>query len=251
MLIDVNVWSGRWPFQRFSLDSTEALAEHLHSQGICRALVSPVETAFHPDPHEYNEPLMAQLQAHPLLQVVPVLNPSLAGWESRMETYLAAPEATALRLLPNYHLYELDHPAVLTMARTLAARGIPLLLQLRLEDERGQYPALQIGGVPVAAVRRLVERVPQLRLACLCAYMAEAVELVQAGPNVWVDLAFVETLDTVAALCQQVPAQRVLFGSHTPFLYTGANLAKLENANISAQALEAIGSQNALQFLSA
>ena len=245
MLIDVNVSLGHWPFQKFALDSAAKLTAHLQAEGIDRALVSPVETAFHPDPHEYNIPLFAALAPHPELLPVPVLNPSLPNWEERLAEYTGEHTIRAVKSLPNYHLYTLDDPQVDRFAESLLECGQTLLLQIRLEDERNQYPPLKIEGVPVDSIIELAQRFPRLPIVCLCPYMAEVAPLIEGSANIHIDLAFVETLNTVATLLEQAPADRVLFGSHTPFLYTRAARMKLDHAEIPPASLTAISSGNA------
>ena len=245
MLIDVDVSLGHWPFQKFALDTATKLAAHLRAEGIDRALVSAAETAFHPDPHEYTPPLFAALAPHPELHPVPVFNPSLPGWEERLSEYTGEHAIRTVKILPNYHLYPLDDPRVDRFAESLLERELTLLLQIRLEDERNQYPPLQIQGVPVDSIIRLGQRFPRLPILCLCPYMGEVVPLVEGSDNIHIDLAFVETLNTVATLLERVPADRVLFGSHTPFLYTRAACMKLDHAEIPAASLESISSGNA------
>ena len=58
-------------------------------------------------------------------------------------------------------------------------------------------------------------------------------------------LGFVEYLDTLATLLRKAPYDRVLFGSHMPFLYTGAVMMKLTRARISKRAAAAIAHGNA------
>ncbi|MFH1567710.1 MAG: hypothetical protein ABIL09_06875, partial [Gemmatimonadota bacterium] len=143
MLIDVNVSLGHWPFQKLRPQTAGELAAHLAAEGIDRALVSPVEAALHPDPHEYNEPLLEQVAGEPRLRPVPVINPALPGWRGRLAAYGDA-GVPAVKVHPNYHLYSLDHPEMGALGAALSERGLPLLLQMRLEDERNQYAALQI-----------------------------------------------------------------------------------------------------------
>lgn len=240
MLIDVNVSLGHWPFQKLAPQSAGDLAAHLASEGIDRALVSPVEAILHPDPHEYNAPLMEALDEVPSLWSAPVINPSLPGWEERLEEYAAA-GARAVKVHPNYHLYDLSGDCAGALASELEARGMPLLVQMRVEDERNQYAPLQIAGVPVEQVKDLAAKHPELAIVCLCPYLPEAVELATCEGRVYVDLAFVETLDTVAALLEQgVPAERVVLGSHTPFLYTRAARMKLDCASVPEATVAAI-----------
>jgi predicted TIM-barrel fold metal-dependent hydrolase len=64
-----------------------------------------------------------------------------------------------------------------------------------------------------------------------------------------VDISFVETLNTVSALLKEIPATRVLFGSHTPFLYTRSAIMKIKAAEISQEDLDAITYGNAQRLI--
>ena len=108
MLIDVDVSVGHWPFQRLKPDTAEQLAGHLQDLGVDQGLVSAVETALYPDPHEYNVSLLTAVAHREGLRPVPVLNPSLPGWEACLASYLDRPAVPAVKILPNYHLYALD-----------------------------------------------------------------------------------------------------------------------------------------------
>ncbi len=248
MLIDVNCWLGSWPFQRFAAGTAPALARRLQAEGIDLALVSPAEGILRPDPQDDNEALFRAVARTPALRPVPVLNPSLPGWPEQLRRW-AARRIPAVRVLPNYHLYDLDGPAAAALAAALVELDLPLLVQLRVEDERSQHPLLRVAGVPVETVLAYAQRHPALRLACLCPYFGEAVALATGAANVWVDLAFAETLDTVVSLLARVPAERLLFGSHTPFLYPRAACAKLERAGLPPDAMEALRSGNARRLL--
>jgi len=47
-------------------------------------------------------------------------------------------------------------------------------------------------------------------------------------------------MNTVAALLKEIPASRVLFGSHTPFLYTESALLKIQYAETGQKEKDAI-----------
>jgi len=59
----------------------------------------------------------------------------------------------------------------------------------------------------------------------------------------------VETLRTVDSLLKEVPQERVLFGSHTPFLQTRAAVMKLRAPYVPEPIQRAIAWENALSFL--
>ena len=86
-------------------------------------------------------------------------------------------------------------------------------------------------------------------IIALCAYLGEARGLTALARNVHVDLSFLETLDAVAAALADIPARQILFGSHTPFLYTRAAVMKLAGAAIPAPDRRAIAAGNARRLL--
>jgi len=250
MLIDVNASSGRWPFQVFALDSAARLSKHCESKGISLAWVSSIETLLCPDPDIYNRGLLKTLEPFPNLAPVMVINPSLANWRERLEEYTRFRETAAIKVVPGYHGYSPSSKCLDALMETLAERGdVVLMIQMRVEDERNQYPLLTVAGVEAGQIIRFAGRFPEVPILCLCSYLKEAVSLIQGSDNIYVDISFVETLNTVAALLEKVPASRVLFGSHTPFLYTESTVLKLTAAEISKADFDAIAFKNAESLL--
>ena len=243
MIVDCNVSLGHWPFASFGLETARGLDGHLRRRGIDRALVSSVDAVLYPEPEECNVRLRKALGGFPSLVPVPVVNPRV---DSAPEI-LAAPKLRAVKLIPNYHGYSLaDHRAV-AVCREAGKRGAAVMVQMRMEDERGHYELLKVKGVTVEEIAALVAEVPGLSLVALCPYFAEAVALAKL-PGVFVDISFTEKPDTLALLLAEVPAGRILFGSHTPLYYTGAALAKLTSAEIGERERQAIGGGNAVRL---
>lgn len=246
MLIDVNCSLGWWPFQRFRQDTAGKLARHLASEGVSRALVSAVENVLYPDPHVYNRLLLKKLKPYPGLVPIMVLNPSLSHWQECLDAYDAAETGHAVKILPNYHRYSLDAPCVAALMEALARKPKRVLIvQMRVEDERNQYPPMKIPGVSVEEIIALANRFPKVRIVCLCSYRREAASLVKETENVYVDTAFLEFLNTLRFVTDKIPAGRLLFGSNTPILYTRSNIMKVRCAEIPRRDLRAISSANA------
>ncbi|MBN1676080.1 MAG: amidohydrolase family protein [Kiritimatiellae bacterium] len=248
MLTDINVSLGFWPFQRFALDSAAKLSRHLKAEGISRALVSSVEAVLYPDPDVYNRLLLRRTKPYRNLLPVPVINPLHPDWRNRLRSYAATRAANAVKIFANYHSYSLRSRPVRDLAEELAGRKAPLVIQMRLEDERNQYPRMKVPGVKAADVAKLASRYPAQSFVCVCCYWNEAISLVREADNVYVDISFTERLNTVEALLRDVPAQRLLFGSHTPFLYARAAVMKMTAARIAKRDREAIASKNAARL---
>jgi len=79
-----------------------------------------------------------------------VLNPSLSNWKGMLEKYDNSYRIKTVKILPNYHNYSLSSSFVSDLMKGLNKRKIPLIIQVRLEDERSQYPLLiLLSCVPV------------------------------------------------------------------------------------------------------
>jgi predicted TIM-barrel fold metal-dependent hydrolase len=244
VIVDCNVSLGHWPFARLTVETARELSVHLQRHGIERALVSSADAVLFPEPEECNERLRSALEGFPSLLPVPVLNPRTAS----AAVILAGPGLRAVKLIPNYHGYSLSDPRAVAVCREAARRGVPVMVQMRMEDERGHYELLKVPGVGVEDVTALASAVPGLTLVALCPYFAEARTLAKV-PGILVDISFTEVPDTLAQLCAAVPASNILFGSHTPLSYTGAAVAKLASAEIGEKERQMIGSGNAIRVL--
>lgn len=241
MIIDVNTSFGRWPFQKFNVNSTQALAKHLNAAGITKALISSIDAILYPDPSACDAELFKAVKPMPMLIPVPTINPSLANWRKALE----ANGLKAVKIIPNYHNYPLTDPSVAQLMKVLAERKISMMIQMRVEDERNQYPLMKIPGVDWRAVVQLANTFCEVSIVCLCAYLGEAVELVQKTGNVHVDISFIEVFQTLPTLLRKVPPDRILFGSHTPFLYTESAVMKLKAVHLAAKPRKAIACTNA------
>jgi len=240
MIIDCNVGLGHWPFARFAEDTAAKLDDTLAKEGIDRALVSSADAVLYEEPEECNRELERRLVRFPRLVPVPVASPRVRS----ADLIVSKEGIKALKIIPNYHAYSLSDERAVALATRVAERGIPLLVQMRIEDERAHYELLKVPGVTVEEIAALAARLPRLSIVALCPYFAEAVRLA-AIPNVWVDISFVENLDTLRQLLAKAPAAKVLFGSHAPWLYARAAAKKLELSSIGAPERAAIGSGNA------
>jgi len=244
-MIDVNVSLGRWPFQRFLFDAARPLARHLKTCGIRKALVAATESVLYPDPDVYDEKCFEQIREVPGLLPVKTVNPVLATWRTSLCDFADRYELKAIKLYPNYHRYSLDDPMVNELAKTAIKLKLPVMVAVRVEDERQQYPLMQVPGVPLAAIAKFATAHPRARVIALNSYFHEIIAA-EDRRNLYFDIAFAEITDTLRALTEHMPARRLLFGSQTPFLTTKAAAMKVELANIPQAGRERIAEGNAV-----
>jgi predicted TIM-barrel fold metal-dependent hydrolase len=248
ILADVNCVLGHWPFRHLEPSTPEALAAQLESEGIRRALVYSLEAVLSPDLDRCNRELFAACRGSTTLVPVPTIDPSLPSWRRDLEACRGESWPGAVRIVPQYHRYRLADTAADALADILAAANTTLVVQMRVDDERNQYPLMQVPGVPVDDIAALVSRHGDLRILCLCCYLPEAVRIAQAGPNVAVDTSFIEVLDTLRVLLAEVPARQVAFGSYTPMLYTRANVMKVSFAEVAIEQREQVAWRTATRL---
>ena len=142
---DANTWVGRWPFAFIEEHTPRSLAAHLRAHGIRRALVSPLDAVFAPEPGPANYQLLRTTEGVKDLGPVPVINPALANWREELTVCAADPRVHAVRLLPRVHNYRLESRAVQELAAELMRRRLRLILQVG----EGVFLGLH-GGVGVA-----------------------------------------------------------------------------------------------------
>jgi len=233
----------------FSLTTPASLVAQLESEGIQQAWISASESILFPDPDIPDERLFSAFAPHPSVIPVKTLNPVLGNWRESLELAVSGWGARLVKVYPNYHRYSLIDGPMGELATTLAARRIPLLIQMRVEDERNQYPLMKVSGVPAHEVATLAAIHPRLSIVVLSAYLSEIAVMTAGHNNVHADISFADSRDTLGHLLAATPPDNLLFGSHTPFLYTRSAVMKLAAGKIDAEPRRKIASGNAERVL--
>ncbi|MBD3384992.1 amidohydrolase family protein [candidate division KSB1 bacterium] len=241
-IVDVNVSIGNWPFQRFPYYDLQALSTALDAEGVSLAVVTAVEAILNSDPC-YNQNLHKQCQNDRKFVFLPVVDPSMPGWEERLSAFL--PGLRGVKIFPNYHTFALGSSQIRDLILFLKALTLPLIIQMRVDDERNQHPHMRVAGVAVEDITQLANLYPDQVIVCLNAYIQEVEQLLQNSENIYADISFCEHMDTLGTLNKTLAAERLLFGSHTPFLYTRSATMKLNLSRISKEMRQKIAWKNA------
>jgi predicted TIM-barrel fold metal-dependent hydrolase len=253
-LVDVNVTLSRWPFRHLPLDETPKLVARLRRCGVTRACVGSFDSLLHKDMGEVNARLAEACLRHGRGLLVPFgsVNPQLPDWEEELRRCQEQFHMPGLRLYPNYHGYALDDPRVTKLLDLAQAFGLTVQLALSMEDERTQHPLVRVPHVNATPLLTLLTARPQVRVVLLNWFRAVNGELLpklaRAG-QVYFDIAMVEGVGGISNLLKQVPANRVVFGSHAPFFYFESALLKLKESALSGAELSAIRFANAQRAL--
>jgi predicted TIM-barrel fold metal-dependent hydrolase len=235
-ILDTNVNLFRWPFRRLPLDETKKLVAKLRSLGITKALAGSYEGVFHRDLSSANVRLAAECARFPELVPVASINPSKPGWEHDLDA-----AKTAIRLHPAYHGYGLDHPGFTDLLLAAAERGLLVQLAVALEDPRSQPELMRVPEVDLSPLPAAMAKTPEVKVQLLnWKGRGTLTNSLRELPNLSVDTALADGTDAVATLVKTFGAERVLFGTHAPFLIPEAALVRVQEADLAEGDLRAV-----------
>lgn len=236
-LVDTFVSLFPWPFRRLPLDTTERLVARLRALGIGEAWAGSFEALLARDIAGVNERLVAECGRFAGLVPFGAVNPTLPGWERDLEACLGRHALPGLRLLPGHHGYDLADPRLREILVAAAAAGRVVQIVITLEDERTQHPRVRVADVDPGPLPAVLDGIPEARVHLL-GWRPRPADLAALAdlPGVFLDTSRIEGTDGVAALTGQVPAGRVAFGTHAPFLIPEAALVRVGESRLAAEA---------------
>lgn len=248
-LVDADVLLGHYPFRRFPYPHMEPgpMRAYLQARGIAQACVSSLHALFYTDPQQGNDECLPALTGDPFFIPVAVVNPTLPNWRRGLRRARERDGARMVRLAPSYHTFDLASPLGLECVRELVAEGYGVSIVKRIEDERMHHPLMKVPAVENRGLLAVAEAV-DAPLLVHGAYFGELAELA-AAPNLLFDLAFVETIDTLAATTALLAPARLCFSSHAPFFYPEAAISKLQNWQADPAARRQVAGENLLARL--
>lgn len=209
------------------------------------AWLSAIESILFPEPDSHDWALFDRIKEFPRFSPVKTINPLLANWKKSLAGAVERFDIAAVKLFPNYHGYSLQIDAVGQLCQAARERNLPLLIQMRVNDERNQPRFLQVGGVPAKEIAALARAHPDNLFISLCAYNIEVADLAEGGDNLLIDLSFLDESESIDRRFAGVaPMDRFVFGSHAPFLHARAAHLKLAHFQLPENPRKQIASQN-------
>ena len=254
MIIDVNVSLSRWPNRRLPLDETSKLATAFKQNGVSQAWAGTFDGLLHNDLAAANTWLADQCRSvdEQLLLPMGAINLSLPAWEDDVRRCRELHGMKGVRLLPGYHDYTLEDARFRLLLSLLSEEKMLLQIAFRQEDPRTQHRLLMTKDVDLKPLLTLLSDFPNLPIVLLNAVSSSAVELhgqLAAAGKVYFDIATLEGLAGLERQLQSLPAERLLFGSHSPFFAFDSAKLKLQESELPAPAREQITHLNAAKIL--
>lgn len=237
-MIDVSCFVGAGPLTDPRLSTPDMVATMLRREGVTRAGVSPMAGLFRADPA-----VNADLPVTPFFRPVPIVDPRWPDLAARLDRYQGL-GVRAVRISPGSHGYPAED--AVPLRDLCGARGLTLVLQMRVADPRNLPPDLVLGQVDVADAITLAQATPTAPLVVAGARAPEVAAVLAASADlVFADLSLAEEPDVLARAVAAHGAHRLLIGTHTPFLTPSAARQKLVAANLDPADHDAVSSRNA------
>ena len=226
-MIDLNSFIGSWPSHSVQGQS-DIVWDHLRALGVNRIFVSPLESCWGRNPHAFNSALYETAFQVVDVWPVPVLDPMVTTWKKELDRAVLQHQVKLVRLLPNYHGYNLAD--VGDALRAIEEAELGVVVQLCMEDPRRHHPLAQVPNVPIADVLAVAEKMPDMKMVVgggKASEVRSVKDWVMALPNLYIDTSQIDGLDAVKVLVDDGLGAQLIFGSHAPLLVPHAAITRV------------------------
>jgi predicted TIM-barrel fold metal-dependent hydrolase len=250
-MVDTNISLFQWPFRRLPADTTPGMLRQMDSLAVDSAWAGSFEALLHRDIRGVNLRLSTECgRSGGKLLPMGAVNPLLPDWEDDIRHCHEDLKMPGLRLHPNYHGYDLTDPLFERLLRLAADRGLSVQLAGMMEEVRTQHPLVRVKDVDLSPLPGLLNRIPKAKVQVLN-LRARAADLALLGKNdrIFLDSARADSTRGVSALLKAIPGERILFGSHAPFLIQQAAMIRVYESDLSEADNRRLFETNADRFL--
>jgi len=253
--VDVTAFVGQFPWRLAARTDPRALARHADRLGLSGLCLSHLASVFGYDTRSGNEELLHAVQQEPRFWFTPILNPTEPGWQAELG-WAASHRARGIRIVPGYHGYALQHPAVSELVAAVGEAGIALHLSAALEDPREHHPRYNVqecGTSAIADLLRAADRLPVVISGLRAQDWAEVQAHLDRGhrlDRVLVDIWRMNgPVGVLASMCAAGVTPMLAYGTCQPVQEPVASAYQLATASIDVADRQALAAQNARRVL--
>jgi predicted TIM-barrel fold metal-dependent hydrolase len=252
-ITDTQIYLGHWPLQSLPNNTPETLRAPLRSNNITQAWTGSFDALFYKDIAAVNERLAETCKRSGDGMFIPfgAVNPTLPDWEDDIRRCHETFHMPGIRLHPNYHGYTLDDPRFARLLNIAATRGLIVQLVASMADETYVWLNPLAPKVDLDPLPNAVAELQGLRVVIAGGVGAvddTVADELARNEIVYFDVACSDE-SPLKKLIDQVPIERVLFGSAAPLHPMEAALSKLKQADLMGNDRLAIENDNARKLL--
>jgi len=249
MIIDANAFVGRWPFRRLAFAGASGVGALMDRNETDLALATPIAAVFYRDCLSAMEEMLEdEGWDADRMSPVAVVNPVFPGWETDLEVMVGQMGCVAVRLIPNYHGYRLYDDEALALVSKVQGYGLPVIITIRMQDERSHHWRMVVDPVSPDEVRFLMRELPHGKYVLSNIRYPEVVqirrELEEVEEGVW-EISYKPPAFLVEQAVETFGAERILYGTRVPLQYPESILLMVREAQVSHEVKEMILAGNA------
>ena len=239
MIIDSNAYIGNWSFRKIRYNTAAGLVRLMDRDGMDRAVVGSLNSTFYRNCQVGNEELSREVRGHEdRLIPLATINPGYPGWERDFERCRCELGMKGLKLYPMYHDYALWDEGALTLIRRAAEHGMPVVIPMRVEDERIQHCRVKVPQFALEPLIVAIRRCPEARFILGAASwdvkeLADVIGLKQDNFYVGISRLSAFCHDMLPDLVDELGVSRIVLDTNMPLDYPRCSLLKVESLDIS------------------
>lgn len=225
MWIDINAKLGQWPFKKLLFDDAPTLVQRMDKFGVDLSVVSSLNSVFYKNTQSGNQCLFDEWQSSSILKnrLLPfcVINPTYPGWQYDFRKCIEDWGMYGVCVYPQYHDYDIAHPALIELAVLAQEYDVPIVFTLRMTDFRQRSWMDVTEEWALADVLPLLKRVPETKYIIL--NLANSTRLAPEDEaffnrcNILMDTSG-RMLNRLSDHIKRWGIEKFAFGSHTPIL---------------------------------
>jgi len=247
VIVDVNAFLGLWPFRHLWHSGIDGLERLMGRSGVSHALVSPFESLFYRDNVAANG-FIRELGGSKSLCPIAAINPSLPDVGDFLSEMDGLRAIKGLKLHPDYHCYDLNGDSAKAAFDFAEERGLPVIIPLRIQDERLHPKFALVPPTPVKALIEVAKLYPKVNVIACNARSDELGDVLGDGsPNLHAVVSWVQEEGFVASAVRDHGCGRLMWGSNMPLQYPEPTLEQIGKADVGPREKEGILAGNAVE----
>lgn len=245
--IDCNCFVGTWPFHYVRGSRFEDLKKLHSANNIEYGYVSSTEAIFYNDPYEADCRLAKEIAGSGYQHVITV-NPTLPGCCDSVRRMVSEFPVAGVRVLPGFHDYTLLDQGLNKLYDLMCELHLPLLLTLRMEDERMAYMFHQ-KSIPVWDIDMFVSThtdIPILICNCRNAELSFLANTLRAYDHISVDCSGLKNaIFGIDEYYEQNLLDKMVYGSVAPIFCMKSTVLLVETGDVPEEIKDKIFSGDA------
>lgn len=258
MLIDINAYTGHWPFRQLQNNSCKKRLQLMKQFGVDISVISHLNGVFYKNTQSANEELYEELKSdiHFNDRFIPlaVINPIFAGWRDDLSVSIEKMGMKGIRIYPKYHGYDMANPACVELVKRVRDMGLIVSLSLRMVDSRVSSSLDIDHEWQLKDILPIIQEVPDAKYLILnvvnSTQLSNDETALLRKTAILIDTSG-RAINNLGELLNKYGKDKFAFGTHSPILDYCTGLLRIEslrNNEADEQAKELLRYGNAKRF---